>query len=816
MRSPRALLLATLPLLLSCTSPEQRFADHVERGGQYAAEGELRKAVLEYQSALKIRPDDPEINERMGDLLREQRSPQDAAFFYREAFRLDPTRTGAALKEARTLILRDPRRAGELVARALQVDPEDPVAHRTRSELALAQGDLEAAREAADKAVELAADDPASWMQLGRVHQGRIREARASQRPPGDDPYAAAIAAFVRADEVAGGSVYARIEQARTLGSRRATRDRAAAVYRSAVELAFEQPELRTRAAASDAVADYASRAGDAELERWALRKLVEAAPGRLDAWSRLGAVQEDAQGSERIYAELLAKRPADPLAHITYANFLLRSRRSEDAIAHLEEALEDGVESPLMWEQLLRVRIARRRIADARGTYVRMAEAFPDDPITRRGEARLALVTGRTAQAVEILRKLVLEDETAESQLLLAQAEQRGGDLRRALAAVDRGIALEPGFSRESMELKARIHFEGREWGPTLRALNEIAARGQTLSGRYRVMRASALYELGRTRAAREALLRALDDPRPQPSAAIEYAEREGEADPEGARAHLEKSLESHPTHPGLLARLTEWDLREGRGEAALARLNQVIESHRVEPAVLLLRAELLARQGDVEAAEADALRAFEVAPESPEALDLLFHLYAARGDAQEAIRSFQEAEEAGVLHAGARLLLGRLHLHAGDVPAARRMFEKVLEADPEMASAQSDLAFLLAQQGEDLDRALSLARQANQRLEGDPGVTHSLGYVYLRSGRNEAALAELRRARELADRPYQSGLVPPIYYHMGLALRALERDQEAIQAFETALALDADFPDAAAARREIDGLRRQRENSS
>jgi tetratricopeptide (TPR) repeat protein len=804
-----ALTALLLGLSMACSSPEERFAGHVARGEEYAAQGELKKAVLEYHSALKIRPDDAEINERVGDLLREQRSPQDAAFFYREAHRLDPTRTGAVLKEARTLLFRDPRRAQQLVRQVLDANPDDADGQRTLSELALTRGNLNPALRAAEKATELDPESSAGWMQLGKVHLAFVREAQVAKQPLPAEHVDAALAAFTRADEAGDGYVHARLERARALALRPGSREEAARAYRGAVELALQQSDRATQVAAADAVREYASAVGDAELERWALRALLSVADGRLDAWSRLARLEGDPEAAERIYAELLAKRPEDPLAHITYANFLVQSGGSEGAISHLEEALEDGVESPLMWEQLLRLRLSRRLLADARATFVRMAEAYPDDPITRRAEARLALITGRNREAAEILRALVQEDETAESQRLLAQVEQRQGNLRRALAAVERSLTLEQTFVPETMELKARIHFDAREWGQAVSTLNEIVARGHPLSPRYRVLRGVALYELGNHELGRQALLRALEEPEPRADAAIEYARREGVHDPAGARAHLEKALQSHPTHTGLLEELTARDLRDGRDDAALERLNGVIESHRVSPSVLLLRADLLAHRGAWEGAEADALRAFEARPESPEALDLLFRIYVARGDVEEATRSFREAEQAGVLHAGARLLLGRLALHAGDRATARSMFEKVLEENPDMASAQSDLAFLLAQSGEDPERAITLARQAQEKLERNPGVTYRLGYVYRQGGRNEAALVELRRARDLADRAHESSLVPPIYYQMGLALRALERDQEALEAFETALTLDAGFAEADEARRQIDGLR-------
>ena len=805
-RPPRRLGVAlALAGLVACTAPEERFQEHLSRGEGYARQGETQKALLEYHSALKIRPDDADLNERVGDLLIEQRAPQDAAFFYREAHRLDPARSGAALKEARALLSTDPRRASRLVRQVVAEKPDDAFAQRTLSELALAQQQLDEAESAALRATELAPEDPAGWVQLGNVRAARVLAAQLDEHP-GDALFEAALEAFQQADRAGGGLVSARIDRGRLYSAWAGHREDAERSFRDAIELAGQQGDAQARVAAGEALATQAARWGDSRLEAEALRGVVEASEGRIEAWQRLAVLAGDAESAGRVYTELLSRRADDPAAHVAYSRFLVRSGRIDAAIVHLEESIEDGVESPTLWEQLLLLHLAERRFADARATVVRMADAHPDHPRTRRGQARLALAAGRPAEAAGILRELVLEEEGFESQLLLAQAEHRLRNLERASAAIDRALLQSRQYRIDAAQLKARIHYDAREWGKVLATLDQMVARGLPLQGSEAVMRAVSLYETGDAAGGRRALMGVLEAG-PRAGAAIEYAEREGARDPAGARAYLEAALEQNPTNRTLLEELTRRDLRAGRTAAAIERLDGVIEKHRVRPPILLLRADLLARTGSYDAAEADALRAFEAAPGSPEALDLLFRIYVAQDRIEEASRSFREADEAGVLHAGARLLLGRLELHSGDLEAARRTYEKVLEEDADLAVAQGDLAYLLALQGEDLERALELATAARERLGDDPGTAHRLGYVYLRSDRPAEALAEFERASQLAAGRDWSRPGPALYYHKGLALRALERDREAVEAFETALANGSDFPEAADARRQLAG---------
>ena len=136
------------------------------------------------------------------------------------------------------------------------------------------------------------------------------------------------------------------------------------------------------------------------------------------------------------------------------------------------------------------------------------------------------------------------------------------------------------------------------------------------------------------------------------------------------------------------------------------------------------------------------------------------------ARDRLAEARRSFEEAETAGVLHSGARLLLGRLYLSQGELAKAQQAFEKVVADQPELASARNDLAFVLAERGEQLDRALELARGAQQALGDNPAAIDTLGYVYYRgrSPRGGARGAATRdRARRSATRPAVARLCLP-----------------------------------------------------
>jgi tetratricopeptide (TPR) repeat protein len=158
-------------------------------------------------------------------------------------------------------------------------------------------------------------------------------------------------------------------------------------------------------------------------------------------------------------------------------------------------------------------------------------------------------------------------------------------------------------------------------------------------------------------------------------------------------------------------------------------------------------------------------------------------------------------------LLHPGTRLLLARLYLNQADLAKALPVLEQVVAEQPELASARNDLAYVLASRGEQLERALALAQSAQKPLGENPAAIDTLGYVYYRAGRLDAALTELQRAIALAgSRP--GGVSPTYTYHLGLVLEALGRKPEAAGAFEQALASSDEFPEAEDARRHLASL--------
>ena len=131
--------------------------------------------------------------------------------------------------------------------------------------------------------------------------------------------------------------------------------------------------------------------------------------------------------------------------------------------------------------------------------------------------------------------------------------------------------------------------------------------------------------------------------------------------------------------------------------------------------------------------------------------------------------------------------------------LPEAKQRYEKIVEMDPEAAIASNNLAVLLADAGENLDRALNLAQAAMRQLPESPEVNDTIASVYIKQGLGSSAIPHL----ELSVRKEPAS--PTFQYHLGQAYALAGQKAKARTAFERALTLNPGFDGSQEARRQL-----------
>jgi tetratricopeptide (TPR) repeat protein len=223
----------------------------------------------------------------------------------------------------------------------------------------------------------------------------------------------------------------------------------------------------------------------------------------------------------------------------------------------------------------------------------------------------------------------------------------------------------------------------------------------------------------------------------------------------------------------------------REGELSGAESHYRQAVElapDH--APARHLLGA-LLGQLGRLDEAREALQQAVQLDPTSAPALVDYGHTLRLQGDAGTAATCYREALEIDPQFRLAAVSLGEVALTLGDAQAAARAFEVALEPPADPKAVRGTVSAL-----ESLGRIAEARRICEQILirEPDHAEAHAtLGYLLLKREYDpEAALEHLDDALRL--RPANSEL----HANRGIALHDLGRLDEAIAAYDAALAAD------------------------
>lgn len=796
--------------LAACSSPEEKRAEHVSRSEAYLAEGKISEALIELRRALKLDPQSGDLNFRIGEVLESVGELPDALFFYQEAVRLAPADGKAALAAGRLLIFVDPDRAEQLIAGVLERTPSDPVAYLRRSELALVRANTLDALADARTAVELAPGSHMAHFQEGIVHRARIRERQLLREE--DDPkvFVDALAAFDKGLEVAGKDapvhevVRGAIERAFVLASWKQRAGEAPDAFRRAVEIARERGSVPEQIRVLGEARSYAEKVRDEGLERWALEAELALEPQRYAAWMRLAALTKD----ESVPKRLLETLPDDESAHAIYARILRERGREEEAVAHLRE-VESRLGDPVpIRRTLVEFLVDAMRFDEARALVESLSQEHPDRPETFDAVSLLAMREGRYADAVAAVEKLVERRESPLALMRLAEARYRLGNTAAALVAVNRGLELIPEEAGRvaMLRLKGRIEITSGDNEAGIQTFQRVRRQVGGIPGEDATILAGAFYATKRDAAARALLGEAVTRDDAPLEAVLLYLQHESAREPARAREVLERAAARYPDRPVLVAYLVRMDLASGQAARAEQRVLDSLAAYPNYAGLHRLHARVLIANGKREEALAAAEKALEFGPELSGVTELVVSLLSELGRRDEAIARLETEAKAGRLGVARRVLLARLQIVAGQDARATELLEGVVAERSDLPGAKNDLAFLLARQGGDLERARQLAEEARTALPRSPDVADTLGYVYLQKGLSEAARDQFRAALDLSDP--QSSAWATSQYHLGLSYKALGRMDEAREAFERALATAVDFPEATEARRQIQEL--------
>lgn len=211
--------------------------------------------------------------------------------------------------------------------------------------------------------------------------------------------------------------------------------------------------------------------------------------------------------------------------------------------------------------------------------------------------------------------------------------------------------------------------------------------------------------------------------------------------------------------------------------------------------------------KQYDKALGEFDA--ALKISPKFTQATKNKADAYALKGDVKAAVEAYEATIRTNPKYLEAYVRLGLLYHQNNDRGKAIETFRRAIAVDPSYPLAYNDLAWILAQEGKELDEALKLAQTAVKLAPRYADAQDTLGFVYFRMARYDDAIRVLGTAKSLRPNHAETlAFLGMAYYEKGMR-------QEALPNLTAALELNPMLGDAPKIRKMMAEIRAQKRAS-
>jgi tetratricopeptide (TPR) repeat protein len=741
-------------LTVGCSSdPNKAKSEAFASGNKYFAAEKFNEATVEYRRAVQI---DPKFGEARAKLGETYLKTGDIAGALRETVRaadLLPANDDVQIRAGNLLLasgsFQDARTRAEQV---LSRSPKHVDALVLRGNAMAGLKDLDGALTEFEKA---AAADPKRGTIQSNI--GAIQLAKGAT--------AEAETAFRTATEVAPSSSLARVAYANFL-------------------LMTKRPELAER----ELKAAVTSTPNDPIVRR-ALVLLYLSMRRPADAEPHLRA---------------LADNSKEPEARFALARFYFATNRPQDALRELEAlaARKDSYADATI--EIAASRYRSGQTAEARRQLSEVLTQAPTHARARLLEAEFLAEEHKWPEAITAAKAAIERDpRLAGAYFVLGLAHQGQRDFDEARQAFNEVLKLQPNASGAQLAL-AELHLLNRDPATAQQFAKAAAAQApQSIEARATLTRALLA---GNDLTAAEQSIKALKADFPQ--AADSYVL-------EGSLHLLRKNLAAAGTAYAKAEQLNADSvtaasgrvqvlLASGKAGDAKVYVDRLTTRHADDPAFLLLAARAYATMRDYGRAEPLLRTTLERDPARTEAYAMLAQLYLRDGKPDQALVEFQTLAAKQPKSESARTMVGTILQMTNRRTEAKEAYRQVLGLNPSAPVAANNLAWMLAEDNENLDNALQLAQAAKVGLPDSPNAADTLGWVYLKKGLAARAIPEFVEA--LAKEPGNAGF----HYRLGFAYAQDGQLGEARRSLEKALSLDPKAPEATEAKAALARLSR------
>ena len=452
-------------------------------------------------------------------------------------------------------------------------------------------------------------------------------------------------------------------------------------------------------------------------------------------------------------------------------------------------------------WLGLAEVKLDERKLDESTAALKTVLDRDPENLDGRLLTARLDMARTNTATAIDELERLVKTyRQTSRIHYQLALAYIEAGQTEKAINQLHETVDLEPNFP-QAVFLLAQLDVQRGDVESALGLLKPLVEHQPNLVEAKLLL--ADVYRLQNDFTDALAIYQQLEKSYPKNpeipllagSACVQQLNEDA------ARAEFNRALQIDPGNLSAQEELAQLDLADKNYDAAQQRVQKLISAHPNQAQPQILLAKILLDRGQTNQAEDTLLKAGSL-PQGLEADFLLAQLYYNLKQDHDALDMLNLVMTKSPDNPDLLMFAAQIQTDQKDYSAAAASYEKILALNPNQSAAMNNLAWLYSDHLGDLDKAYALAQRARQLLPNDPATADTLGWIYFKKGQYTPALAMFQQSA--AGLPNN----PEVLFHFGLTYYMAADEDSAREELQSAIGLDAPFPDRAECQKYLDFL--------
>ena len=729
-RLGRVVLFFLLVFAAACTrDPIQQSNNFVDNGNKFFAKEKYREASIMYRKALQKNGKNGEAYYRLGLTELKLGEVSQAAGALRRAIDIRPNNADAATKLADIYLVAyagDPRHSKQFLSEIqtlsdslLKRDPKSFDGLRFAGYLALADNDRETAVKKFEEAHAVKPDRPDLTLVLVQTLLGLKR--------------------VPEAEKLAQETV--------------ATHKTYAPMYDLLIAVKLSENKAQ-------------------EAERL-LQSKVENNPKQEGFRLQLAAYYYQTKRPQQMEAELqrlLSDSKDFPHARLSVGRFFVRLHDLDRAKREFEQGAQANPKDKAVYQkELARLYAAQNNYQQAKQLVDEILKDNPKDDQAIALRSALQVQSGDPAQvqlAINDLQSLVSKDpRNFDLRYQLGRALVAKNEPDQALVQLEEAVKIRPDLIPAQI-LLSQIYAGKGDHNRSLQFADQVLKQ-QPGNIPARLLRTNALFNSGNRAGAKQELEQIVKaapnsaDARYQ-LAAMSFSE--GKFD--DAAAAFEKIRRDFPNDSRGFFGLVETDVAQKNFQTAIDIINAELQKNPDRQDLRLALGNVFVRAQRYD----EGLQQYQILiGKSSKNADLYLRVaetYRLKGDLNSAIDNFRKASTLAPNNPVPAVRLAMMLDGLGRRDEAKPLYQQVLRLQPDNGVALNNLAYIMAEEGTDLDQALAYAQRAKQRYPQEPNISDTLGWIYIKKNLADDAI---RVYQDLLEKNPKNAT---FRYHLAMAL--------------------------------------------